>query len=251
MIARGFKPVGWVAAVGTAALGCYMLSLRVAAERAELTNLEESIVSTRQQIRSLQTELGTRGRVQQLQQWNDEVLALAAPVSGQFVGANVTLARFDTRQPVLADQAVVQMASAEAGPAPSPAPAQMAQPAPRRAVADSRSVAPPPPFERAMVRRASVDMTPTPARAQAGPAPMRTAAADARSEPARPRSAAPAPTAARPRSEAPRIRTAAAEPRQRPSATNGQRRPGALLDDRTMRDLGTAARAERSGGTRN
>ena len=36
MIARGFKPVAWVAAIGTAALACYMLSLQVAAERAEL-----------------------------------------------------------------------------------------------------------------------------------------------------------------------------------------------------------------------
>ena len=63
MIARGFKPVVWVAAVGTAALGCYMLSLQVAAERAELARLERQIISTQQQIRSLQTELGTRGRV--------------------------------------------------------------------------------------------------------------------------------------------------------------------------------------------
>ena len=44
MIARGFKPVVWVAAVGAAALGCYMLSLRVAAERADLTSLQHRIV---------------------------------------------------------------------------------------------------------------------------------------------------------------------------------------------------------------
>ena len=36
MMARGFKPVGWVAGVAAAALGCYMLSLNVASERAEL-----------------------------------------------------------------------------------------------------------------------------------------------------------------------------------------------------------------------
>ena len=57
MIARGFKPVAWVAAIGTAALGCYMLSLRVASERAELTGLERRIVNTQKSIRSLQTEL--------------------------------------------------------------------------------------------------------------------------------------------------------------------------------------------------
>ena len=79
MIARGFKPVGWVAAVGAAALGCYMLSLRVAAERADLTGLQRRIVATQQQIRALETEVGTRGRLAQLEQWNDEVLALAPP----------------------------------------------------------------------------------------------------------------------------------------------------------------------------
>ena len=35
MIARGFKSVIWVATVGSAALGCYMVSLRVATERNE------------------------------------------------------------------------------------------------------------------------------------------------------------------------------------------------------------------------
>ena len=82
MIARGFKPVAWVAAVGTAALACYMLSLQVAAERAELAGIERRIVATHRAIRSLQTELGTRGRLQQLEQWNAEVLALSAPASG-------------------------------------------------------------------------------------------------------------------------------------------------------------------------
>src|SRR6185295_2689767 len=102
---------GWVAAVGTAALGCYMLSLRVASERADLTNLERQIVATRQQIRSLQTELGTRGRLQQLEQWNNEVLALAAPVSGQYLHANVQLARFGTAPPAALDAPEVRMAA--------------------------------------------------------------------------------------------------------------------------------------------
>src|SRR6185295_9992353 len=105
---------GWVAAVGTAALSCYMLSLRVASERADLTNLQRRIVATRQQIRALQTELGTRGRLQQLEQWNDEVLALAAPVSGQYLHSNVELARFSTGQAApLASPAELHMASAE------------------------------------------------------------------------------------------------------------------------------------------
>ena len=93
MIARGFKPVVWVAAVGGAALGCYMLSLQVAAERAELAKVERQIVAAKREIRSLQTELGTRGRLPQLEQWNADVLALSAPALGQFLKDEFTLAR--------------------------------------------------------------------------------------------------------------------------------------------------------------
>src|SRR5688500_809672 len=112
MIARGFKPVAWVAAIGTAALCCYMLSLQVASERAELAALERRILNTRQDIRALQTELGTRGRLSQLEQWNAEVLALSAPVAGQFLESNISLARFDVRERTIADQAEVRMAAA-------------------------------------------------------------------------------------------------------------------------------------------
>jgi hypothetical protein len=209
MIARGFKPIGWVAAVGTAALGCYMLSLRVASERADLSNIERRIVATRQQIRSLQTELGTRGRLQQLEQWNDEVLALAAPVSGQYLHSSVQLARFGARSTNALDApAEVRMASAEPAPAPAPA---AAAPTPRHAVADARSVAAPPPLERPILQRTSLTVT-----AAAAPAPAHA-------------------TAARP---AP------------PRADAAPGRPPALLDARTLREIGSAARAERGGGTR-
>jgi hypothetical protein len=225
MIARGFKPIGWVAAVGTAALGCYMLSLRVASERADLTNLELRIVATRQQIRSLQTELGTRGRLQQLEQWNDEVLALAAPVSGQYLHSSVQLARFGTAAPGALDApAEVRMAAAEMAPAPAPVPA--ATPAPRHAVADAHSIAPPPPLERPMVQRTSLTVT-----ADAAPAPapaQRPAAAPVRSPTATPR--------------APTTRPA----HSRPDTVPG--RPSALLDARTLRAIGSAARAERGAG---
>ncbi len=232
MIARGFKPVAWVAAVGAAALGCYMLSLQVAAERADLAGLERRIVSTQQHIRALHTELGTRGRVQQLQAWNDEVLALVAPVSGQYLAGGVTLARFDTRQPVLADQAEVRMASAEV-----PATAAPAAPiaVPRRAVA--AAPAPAPLQQPSMIHRASVTVAAAPA-----PAPVR-----ARPEAVRPAAAAAGPPAQPARPAVQRARVASAEPaRARPAA-----RQAALLDDRTLRDLGSASRVERGGGTNN
>ena len=129
MMARGFKPVGWVAAVGGAALSCYMLSLNVAAERAELAKIEREIVMAKQDIRSLQTELGTRGRLEQLEHWNAEVLALSAPSAAQFLDSEVTLARFETKQPTLEERAKVQLAAAQtpaAKPAPKLAPADYA-----------------------------------------------------------------------------------------------------------------------------
>ena len=132
MMARGFKPVGWVAGVAAAALSCYMLSLNVAAERAELKKLEWRIVMAKRDIRTLQTELGTRGRLQQLESWNAHVLALSAPVANQFVDNEMTLARFDRTEKTLADRVPVQMASADTAPAPRiSAPVQLASaPAP-------------------------------------------------------------------------------------------------------------------------
>jgi hypothetical protein len=128
MIARGFKPVGWVAAVAGAALGCYMLSLNVAAERAELAKLEWKIVMAKRDIRSLQTELGTRGRLQQLENWNANVLALSAPTSSQFLDNELTLARFDQREKTFEESGKVQLASAEAPqPRSVPQPVQQAQ----------------------------------------------------------------------------------------------------------------------------
>lgn len=153
MIARGFKPVGWVAGVAAAALGCYMLSLQVAAERADLADLERQIVAARQNIRSLQTELGTRGRLSQLEQWNADVLALSAPVSGQYLESEVRLARFDVRAPTFDDRAGrVQLASAPAAAA-ATAPARPdTQPAVvERPIAAVEEPAPPP-----LVRRASL-----------------------------------------------------------------------------------------------
>lgn len=122
MIARGFKSVIWVATVGSAALACYMVSLQVATERAELEKVERQIVAAKQDIRSLQTELGTRGRLSQLEHWNAEVLALSAPTSAQFMSNEFTLARLDRREPTFADEmSKVHMAALETAPAKSAA----------------------------------------------------------------------------------------------------------------------------------
>ncbi|HYD11727.1 MAG TPA: hypothetical protein VEC11_02650 [Allosphingosinicella sp.] len=237
MIARGFRPVVWVFMIGVAVLGCYMLNLRVAAERAELAKLDRQIILAQQNIRALQTEVGTRSRIPQLEEWNNDVLALAAPVTGQYVQQNVSLARFDTRQPQISDQAEVRMASAETGAAPA-GDAPAATPAPQRAVA-----APRPPVQ-AEVRRASLSVGP------AAPAPAkREAAAPPRRQPERAvRVAARDDIRPGPREE--RSRTAARDER-RPApvrtASRDERRPApvrtATRDERRTTPARTTGRA--------
>jgi hypothetical protein len=144
MIARGFKPVGWVAAVATAALGCYMLSLNVAAERSELSDVERQIMLTKREIRALQTELGTRGRLQQLEHWNADVLALSAPGSAQFLNDEFRLASYSEPQKSFEDRAKVRMASAETLPS-------QAAPAIERDFAAAPSA-----LDKPVVRRASL-----------------------------------------------------------------------------------------------
>jgi len=204
MILRSFKSVAWVAGVGAAALSCYMLSLKVAAERAELAGVESRIVATQRAIRDLQTELGTRGRLQQLENWNAEVLALSAPAAGQYVENELLLARFETRDTPAAVEAPVRMASAET--APQQAPHAEAPAAVQRAVAPATPARAP---SQPAIRRASLTTAP---------------AAPVRAERPKP---APAPTT-----------TASAAPRT-PS------RASSLLDERTAREIGEAARAER------
>jgi hypothetical protein len=157
MIARGFKSVIWVATVGGAALCCYMVSLRVATERADLAKVEGQIVAAKRDLRSLQTELGTRGRLTQLEQWNSDVLALAAPTSAQFVNDQVTLARLERHDRTVEEQgANIRLASAEA-PAPAPAPtAAKPEPAPKLIHAIAPAPAQPPMVHRASYTPAAV-----------------------------------------------------------------------------------------------
>lgn len=164
MIARAFKPVVWVAAVAVPALGCYMLSLKVAAERSELANVETRIVAARQDIRTLQTELGTRGRLQQLEQWNADVLALAAPVSRQFLASDVSLARFDTRAQEFPAAAQVQMAAAQ-----TPRAADSVELAPRQASLERAQPAVPAPVV-PTVQRAALTQERVPAATRQTPA---------------------------------------------------------------------------------
>ncbi len=92
MIAHGFRQVFMAASVVGAALGCYLVSLNVASERASLENVEEKIVLAQRDIRVLQTEIGTRGRLAQLERWNARFIRLSAPSADQFVEGGFQLA---------------------------------------------------------------------------------------------------------------------------------------------------------------
>jgi hypothetical protein len=92
MIGQRFRPLGWVAGVATAATCLYMVSLQVAAERGKLESVERQIASAQRDMRQLQTELGTRASLRQLEKWNGDVLALSAPKAQQFLHGEKELA---------------------------------------------------------------------------------------------------------------------------------------------------------------
>lgn len=95
MIAHRFRPVVWVVGCAFAATALYTVSLGVASERTRLEDLDRQIASTERDIRQLETELGTRASLRQLERWNGEVLALSAPKAGQFRAQESALKSMD------------------------------------------------------------------------------------------------------------------------------------------------------------
>ena len=130
MSAPGFRSVFMVASCAGAALTCYLISLNVASERAALEEVETKIVLAQRDIRLLQTEIGTRGRLAQLERWNVRVLALSAPTADQFLEGGFQLARLGRPEPTPAVEAPVVLASA---PAPHPQPTPLEEGEPRSA----------------------------------------------------------------------------------------------------------------------
>lgn len=112
MSARGFGSVLWAGAVGGAALGFYLVSLNVASERAELEDVENRIALAQRDIRLLQTEIGTRGRLAQLERWNVKFIRLSAPTADQFVDGGFQLATMVAPSKKPAIEAPVVLASA-------------------------------------------------------------------------------------------------------------------------------------------
>ena len=147
MSSRSFRSVFMVASCAGAALGCYMVSLRVASERAKLEAVETRIVLAQRDMRVLQTEIGTRGRLSQLERWNAGAFALAAPSADQFLKGGFELARLAQPERKVDFQAPVVLASA---------PAPEKQPAVGQPETDDSGVAAPAVAPRALLHEASL-----------------------------------------------------------------------------------------------
>ena len=94
MITTRFREVVWTGGICAAALSFYMVSQTVAAKRAELAGVERQITATNQEIRSLQTEIDTRGGLSQIESWNQHVYGLQAPGAEQFANSSVKLVAY-------------------------------------------------------------------------------------------------------------------------------------------------------------
>ena len=114
MSARSFGSLFMVASCAGAALGCYLVSLRVASERAALENVEARIVLAQRDMRMIQTEIGTRGRLSQLERWNAGAFSLSAPAANQFLQGSFELAKLTQPEHQVDFKAPVVLASAPA-----------------------------------------------------------------------------------------------------------------------------------------
>lgn len=109
---RGFGPIIWTGLILSAALSCYLVSLQVASERAELERIEREIITVTRDIRELETEIGTRGRLSQLEKWNAGFLQLEAPDAEQFLEGSFQLATLMKPRRDIAPDAPVILAAA-------------------------------------------------------------------------------------------------------------------------------------------
>ena len=164
MSVRSFHSVFMATAVAGAALGCYLVSLRVASERAALEQVEEKIVLAQRDIRTVQTEIGTRARLAQLERWNVTALALSAPTADQILGDKFQLARLVRPERKLDVEAPVVLASAPAPRSPQPFSEEVASTGPASSLLQEASLKTP---ER---ETATANASPPPAAAERKPA---------------------------------------------------------------------------------
>jgi hypothetical protein len=140
------KSVGWFGGCVAIVLGFYLVSLQVAAERKKLDGVNDKIEAAQRDIRALETEFETRSNLAQLEKWNGDTLALAAPTAEQFLPNEAALAALDVNGAGAAIQtaalvvpslpsALPQVPVTEAAAAAAPALAQVAKALPAAAKA--------------------------------------------------------------------------------------------------------------------
>lgn len=92
MAARKLQGIGLVLLVLVFAMLLYPVSLKVAATRSELAQINHQINRTRDNIRYLESELAVRGSMRQLERWNSESFGYSAPDASQFLSSERQLA---------------------------------------------------------------------------------------------------------------------------------------------------------------
>jgi hypothetical protein len=143
MAVQGFKGLGWFLCGVVVAPACYLVNSYGAAEQARLNATKLAIVQAQRDIRSLETEFNTRANMAQLERWNGEVLALAAPAPQQYLASETALASLDQPAADIQLAALVVPTAAPAAPVAAPAMASVAVPAQAAptATASTKSVA--------------------------------------------------------------------------------------------------------------
>ena len=102
----------------------YPLSLQVATTRSDVFQVERDIRRTRENIRYLETELGARASLRQLERWNADVFGYAAPTASQYLAGEQELASMHNRtlkggMPVVAPVLTAMAATAQQSGAPA------------------------------------------------------------------------------------------------------------------------------------
>ena len=95
MAVQGFRGLGWFLCGVVVAPTCYMVNSYGAAEQARLNAVKAAILQARKDIRGLETEFQTRANLAQIERWNGDVLAMAAPAPQQYLASEAALASLD------------------------------------------------------------------------------------------------------------------------------------------------------------
>jgi hypothetical protein len=130
MAAIGFKGFGWILSLATVAPSCYLVSSAVAAERGRVEAVDRAIIQAKRDIRGLETEFGTRANLAQLEQWNGDLLALAAPRPDQYVAGEAQVASLGVGASAELKQAALIVPAGVPQPVPAVAEAMPAAPSP-------------------------------------------------------------------------------------------------------------------------